>query len=131
MFQDQLTRSSMSWLGWYVGWERYSMLTAGVLGLSVAAAAAQRATPTEAQSHWQLQQVGQPTAVQQSEQINDIANYMLVVAGQQPPSPATRRDAMRTAPQFRTLASLYLLCLLVASLLRIAFAVHRFSVGSS
>jgi hypothetical protein len=129
MFQDQLTRSSMGWLGWYIGWERYSMMTAGVLGLAVAAAANQRAQAAEARDDWTMQGVGLPTAVQQSEQLNDIAKYILVVAGQRH---AATSDATASVDGTEALTALSRCTRFVAlSVVRFALAIDRIVVGSS
>jgi hypothetical protein len=88
MFQDQLTRNSQNALSWYIGWERYLLVSCLLLGVHLSAAVQQLldlddfhslATTTAAGD-------GQTTTtvehVEECGPIHDMAVNMIVVVGQ-------------------------------------------------
>lgn len=86
----------MSRLGWYIGWERYSWASTLMIGIGVAAAVAQLRLPSEARASWMLSAPdASPTAVQHSDEMQVIAEFMLITAG-------TNAQAQQTPPASRS-----------------------------
>lgn len=87
MFQDQLPRNSQNALSWYIGWERYVLVTSMVLGVCVSAGVSE----LRQQHEWNdgaitsaTQTAAANTVVNTVEicgPIKKIATWMIVAAG--------------------------------------------------
>ncbi len=69
MFQDQIVRNSCTWVGWYIGWERYVQFTGLVLGWCMALAA------------WVLFEEKNTTALILCSHAHNVAKYVIVLTG--------------------------------------------------
>ena len=81
MFQDQLQRNSQGRLGWYIGWERYTISAALLIGVTASAAISQI---RELDQLAELRELdgSQIEQVSTCQEIREIGVFMLVVAGQ-------------------------------------------------
>ena len=82
MFQDQLTRNSQNAFSWYIGWERYTLLTALFLGLTASAAIGQLVAFNDLREVYSVEDGTKVEEVEACGKVEMIARYMIVVVGQ-------------------------------------------------